>query len=199
MSKNKFFFLLVISLCFACKESLDYKFQNNEQMVVVCQGIDAKLAKEALFSFEEDILLFNNKLGINQGNMNKQFAYASFIYNGALGNANYKDIVSLHSLKVLEELKKETLWDYEKEGSRLDYNSEFVTCLISNIKSKIIKNLILNLKEANSLSPKVMADVYRKNIREVENDNNLAMFLALETYYQYLLEMDLSKIESSNE
>ncbi len=37
-----------------------------------------------------------------------------------------------------------------------------------------------------------MAENYRINISNANTDKNFALFLALETYYQYLADMDFS-------
>ncbi len=178
----------------SCNETLEYKYQDKGQ-VIDCPGVDSKLIHEALYSFENDIGTFYNNENFNPNSIVFiEYGYANFIFPGAMGDADYKSIASPHTIKLIEELKKEDqLWDRNLGESNLNYNSEFVKCLISKIQNEDIKIKLENLIEVNALSPKIMAEIYRVNSYNTLQDKYFAMFIALDTYYQYTLDIDLSK------
>jgi len=191
--KNKFVLLIAILFMYSCSESIAYKYQKNE-MNIACSGIDQALMKEALYSFENDIATYYNNEKYSPGSaVYFEYGYANFIFPGATNTADYRKIASPHTVKVLEILKKEeSLWNKNATDSKLNYNHEFVKCLISNIQNPEIKERIQTLLDANYFNPKIMAELYRVNIGDAITDNNFALFIALETYYQNLLEIDFS-------
>lgn len=180
-------------ISFGCKEELKYKYQDKAK-VLDCPFEDAQLMQEALYSFEYDISEFFNHDEYTPGSpIYFQYGYANFIYTGATGDANFKDIASPHTLQLLEKLKQyPELWNMQGSASNLNYENEYVNCLISNIKNPDIKHKIETLKSVNYLSPTTMADIYRINVIDAATDKNFAMFIALETYYQQLLKVDFS-------
>jgi hypothetical protein len=183
-----YFFVLIIS---ACSAPFEYKY-NDEPMQVSCAGANDKLLNEALYSFFDDITVYyrTKSNDPSQSGMSTYEAYANYVYNGALGQADYESIVSNHTKNVMNELRKETqLWDRKPAMSNLNYNSEFVNCLISNIKDKDMALSIQALNSANSMTPKLMADRFRLNIKAALVDPNYGMYIALDTYYQYLFDL----------
>ena len=161
-------------------------------MQVSCAGANDKLLNEALYSFFDDITVYyrTKSNDPSQSGMSTYEAYANYVYNGALGQADYESIVSNHTKNVMSELRKETqLWDKKPAMSNLNYNSEFVNCLISNIKDEDMALSIQALNSANSMTPKLMADRFRLNIKAALVDPNYGMYIALDTYYQYLFDL----------
>lgn len=190
--------IIIIAGSYSCNNGIEYKYQDRE-LQLSCDQIDGNLMKEALCSFEEDISAFYNNDNYPPNTaIYYRFGYANFIYTGATGEAKFDLMVSPHSLNILKELKKqEGLFVENKEGSRLNYDHEFVQCLINNIQNKEIKDKINTLLSVNFFSPKTMAELYRVNNRDIETDKNFAMFIALDTYYQYLIDIEKSN-ENSN-
>tara|TARA_R110000772_G_scaffold18985_2_gene53414 strand:+ start:259 stop:846 length:588 start_codon:yes stop_codon:yes gene_type:complete len=185
-----FFFVLITS---ACSESLEYKY-SDRPMQVSCSGANEKLLNEALYSFFDDITVYyrTKSNDPSESGMSTYEAYANYVYDGALGNADYKNIVSEHSKNVMNELRKESqLWDKKPAMSNLNYNSEFVKCLITNFKDKEMVSTIQTLNTANSMTPKLMADRFRLTIRAGLEDPNYGMYIALDTYYQYLFDLEI--------
>ena len=179
-------------LASACTESLEYKY-NDKPMQVSCTGANEKLLNEALYSFFDDITVYyrTKSNDPSQSGMSTYEAYANYSYAGAIGDADYKSIVSQHSRNVLKELKKETqLWDKKPAMSNLNYNSEFVNCLIENFKDKDMATTIQALNTTNSMTPKLMADRFRRTVKAAMDDPNFGMYLALDTYYQYLFDLE---------
>lgn len=177
------------------KPNIEYKYQDKPE-VVDCPGINSELIHEALYSFEFDLgTAYNYRRYMPSMPVFFQNGYASFIYHGSEGNADYKRIASPHTVKVFNELLKiEGLWDLDNERSHLNYNHEFVECLLSNIKNDDIKNTIASLREINSMSPKMMAEPYRRYVGSAYSDDKyFAMYVALDTFYQYLVDEDLEE------
>ena len=170
---------------------MDYKY-SDKPMLVTCSGADAQLMSEALYSFFDDITVYYRNLDtpLNEG-LSTQEAYAHYIYKGATGEADYANIVSDHSRKIIKELKKEKhLWNMEGAYSNLNYSSEFVSCLFSNIRKEEFRATIKSLQEINSISPKLLADRIRVSTRDAFEDPSFGMYIALDTYYQYLLDIE---------
>lgn len=196
---KKFFVTLIIIVSFySCGDQLEYKYQDNE-LSIDCKEIDINLMKEALYSFENDIASFYNNENYSPGaRIYYQFGYANFIYTGATGEANFKNIVSPHSLSILSELRKEPNLFIKKEGaSNLNYDHEFTQCLINQIKNTEIKDKIKTLLSVNFLTPKNMAEFYRVNIEDTNTDKHFALFIALDTYYQYLIDLEESNLNNN--
>ena len=183
---------LTVFLTYGCNDSLKYKY-DAEPILVSCQGADSQLLNEALYSFFDDIEIYYGTTSNGKVNkMDVSEAYANFIFKGANGEADYGKIVSPHSLKVLEKLKKEKeLWLDNSKGSRLDYNAQFVSCLISNIEDKNIKITIKALKDTGNLNPKIISERLRLAGLNALSQPNFIMYIALDTYYQYLLDLDI--------
>ncbi|MFT4669398.1 MAG: hypothetical protein ACI9AT_000731 [Ulvibacter sp.] len=184
------FFILITS---SCTEPLEYKY-NDKPMQVSCSGANEKLLNEALYSFFDDITVYyrTKSNDPSESGMSTYQAYANYVYSGAMGNADYKSIVSEHTKNVMNELRKETqLWDKKPALSNLNYNSEFVNCLITSIKDKDIATTIQALNTSNSMTPKLMADRFRLTIRAGLEDPNYGMYIALDTYYQYIFDLEI--------
>ena len=184
------FFIVITS---ACSESLEYKY-DDKPIQVGCSGVNDKLLNEALYSFFDDITVYyrTKSNDPSESGISTYEAYANYIYPGALGDADYKSIVSEHSKNVMKELRKETqLWDKKPAMSNLNYNSEFVNCLIENFKDKDMATTIRALNTANSLTPKLMAERFRLTIKAALDDPNYGMYIALDTYYQYLFDLEI--------
>ncbi len=194
--KNILLVLIILLASSSCNKPLEYKYQDKPQLIN-CPGADSKLLNEAFYSFYDDITTYYRTKfkGSNDG-MSTLKAYANFIYTGAMGEAEYKDIASEHTIKIIEKLKKEKqLWTKESTNSNLNYNSEFVACLFSNIKNNDFKTTILSLKEVSYLSPKILAERFRTSTQEAQDDPNYGMYIILDTYYQYLMGLDLSSVK----
>ncbi len=188
-------FILIISVlifCSGCEETIKYKHQDKPSLVK-CQGADSQLLNEAMYSFFDDITVYYRKKDSPQNlGISTLEAFANYIYTGALGEADYKNIVSEHSKQIVKLLKEDKrLWNMGRTYSNLNHNSEFVSCLIHNIKDDDLKTSILSLKEINSVSPKLLADVFRIHTRNALEDPNYGMYIALDTYYQYLMNLEL--------
>lgn len=185
--------ILIISLIafISCQESIEYKYQDREQLVD-CPGLDSKLAHEAYYSFRDDLAEYTMKNIPDIDYHNYSYSLALYIFKGAEGTADYKNIVSQHTLNILKELKKKSqIWDLQSDKSNLNYNSEFINCLIQGIQNEDVKQAIISFRKVHYQNPKSLAEFYRTSIVNAENDKYYAMFLAFETYYQYLYDLEI--------
>jgi hypothetical protein len=184
---------MISLLVSSCDKSFNYKYQEKPQLIS-CAGADAELLNEALYTFFDDISSYYQAKFIGKnGKIGTFEAYSNFIYVGAMGTADYKNIATAHTLNVLSKLRQEKeLWNKVGDSSKLNYQSKFVTCLIERIENNEMKTTLKSLIKVNFLSPKIMAERFRVSNREALEDPNYAMFVALDTYYRYLLDIDHS-------
>ncbi len=192
---NKIYLLIItIATLSSCSKPFPYKYQNEEQ-VINCSNNEAKIMNEALYAFKEDISRYYLKEIQEKEYLNFSYSYAQYIYGGAKGTVFYKEIASPHTLKVYNELlKQDALFIKRKGKSNLNYKNEFVKCLINKFKNEAMKNKLLNLIDVAYLSPGVMAENYRVAAADAETDPNFLLFIALDTFYQRLLELDIPEI-----
>ena len=185
--------LLLVGLT-SCKNDnklSEYKYAD-KPIVLTCNTMDTKLYQEALYSFEDDILNFYGK---DKPNASLVQAYNQFIRMANFGNIKYEDILSAHSIKVFEALKKDNnLWDVNNSKSHLNYNSTFFNCIANNISDANLKTTLNALLTTNSMSPKLFGAPLLNKYSTALNDKYLASYIAFELYYAKLFDLDLSKI-----
>jgi hypothetical protein len=179
--------LVMITFYISCDTPMQYKYQEQPK-VVECSSDHSDLLHEALYSFEADIDTSYNLGRLPPGApISVQSAYAKYTYTGARGEANYSEIASAHSRTIYRVLLNETdLYTESKGEVSLDYTHPFVTCLIDKIENSEVKSIMQNLIEANSMSSKIMASLFRINSRDARDDKHFALYLALDTYYKNL-------------
>ena len=191
---NKYNILIAISITIlSCKEPIEYQFIDSPE-TIKCEGLDYNLAHEAYYSFRQDIATYVKDLHIGYDYLNYKESLGYYIYRGAQGNFDYKEVASTHTIKLLKLLKENAdLWDTTNAKSNINYHSEFITCLVQNIKNKEVKKTMTSLIESNSMSPSIFAENYRLNFFDCYDDNHFGMLIAFDTYYQYLYEVDFNK------
>jgi len=180
-------FLAIITITFlisSCTKPLDYKYQDKKQ-INVCKGLDAKLASEAYYSFREDLAEYTKKTNVSVDYLDYQYSLALYIYNGTEGLANYKSIASSHSLEIFKKLQnEEQLWVNPATG-KINYNSEFIDCLLKNIQNNEVRLPLISLRDTGSINKLSLAELFRTTIKDAETDPAYAMFIAFETYYKF--------------
>jgi hypothetical protein len=184
-----FIVIFVINLS-SCKKQLEYKYSDKEDFLI-CDSLNIELYKEALYAFESDLLDYH---GGQDSNITS--SYFSFLHRAFNNSIRYNDIVSPHTLLVLESLKKETdLWDFENKKSNLNYNSSIINCISSNIQNKDIKTTFNALLSVNSMDPKLFGPSFATHYEELITDKHLALYVALDLYYAKLFDIDFTEIE----
>lgn len=198
MKKSKFILVLIgITVLTGCEKDLAYQFQDKPQKVD-CPGLDKSLMHEALYSFQEDIGAHYNRYTDHKKGSSLYYmeGYAQYVYFGFSGTAPYDEIVSDHSLAILERLRKESdLWTLKQGMYQLNYHSDYVKCLFNSIQDDELRTKIISLKEVNYLTPQIIAETMRVQVILVVQDPYLAMYMALDAYYQPLMNRKFSKSE----
>jgi len=191
------FNLILLSLTvtvFSCKNEKpfdDYQFISNGIMINCNDENTAAIVNEALFSFENDITKFYSK-----GQPNINLAYSQFVRNAINGRVSYAEIVSPHTVKVFEALKKEgEIWDAQNSKSHLNYNSTFFDCITNNIQDKNLKTTLKALISTNSMSPKLFGSPLMTRYNRATSDKYLAGYIAFDLYYAKLFDVDLSQVK----
>lgn len=198
MKKSNFILvLMVVTVWMGCEKDITYQFQDKPQKVD-CPDLDKSLMHEALYSFQEDIGDHYNRYTDHKKGSSLYYmeGYAQYVYFGFSGSAPYGEIVSDHSLAILEKLRKESdLWTLQQGMYRLNYHGDYVNCLFHSIQDEELRNKIISLKEVNYLTPQIIAETMRVNVIRVIQDPYLAMYMALDAYYQPLMNRKFSKNE----
>ena len=181
--------LMLILTLIACHQGPEYRFKDQPR-VVDCTGMSEDFMHELLYSFREDIGAFYNQYtDYIQGSTSYYYeAYGQYIYFGFSGTARFDDIASEHSRALLQELRKEKDFWIVKDGQeRLNYNHPYLMCLIDGVADDDLRVSLQNLRKAKSLTPELIAETMRINFQKVLADPNLAMYMALDGYYQPLI------------
>ena len=195
--KTQFFKLLLITMTISlasCKKEnkivfTDFKYADKPD-AMTCGDMDTKLLKEALYSFEDDII--NH---YDTQNRNTSRAYTRLITESIINRLKIEDVISEHTVKVFEALKQnEDLWNIDGGANHLNYNSQVVNCIADNINNQRIKSTFNALKQTNSLTPKLIGEPIKSSSAQLINDKYLATFVALQYYYNKLFDIDLTTI-----
>jgi len=183
---------LTILLFISCNKEpkFEYKYADKEDFLK-CNSTNNQLYKEALYTFEQDLLNYHNTQSSNIIS-----CYVSFLHRQSNGNIRYKDIVSPHTLLVLEALKQDKeLWDFENKKSYLNYKSPIINCISNNIQNKDIKTTLNALLSSNSMDSELFRAAFAPQYVELISDKYLALYLALDLYYAKLFDIDFTEIE----
>ncbi|MDU8886541.1 hypothetical protein RXV94_10255 [Yeosuana sp. MJ-SS3] len=195
--KTQFFKLLLITMAMSlasCKtenkvEFTDFKYADKPD-AMTCGDMDTKLLREALYSFEDDIV--NH---YDAQNRNTSRAYTRLITESIINRLRIEDVISEHTVKVFEVLKQDKdLWSLNNGKSNLNYNSQLVNCIADNIRNERLKSTFNALQQTNSLTPKLIGEPIKSSSVQLINDKYLATFVALQYYYSKLFDVDLSTI-----
>jgi len=184
-------FVFFITLNFSCKQTnpeatlADYKYADQPE-TISCDPTNDKLMKEALYSFENDIINSYDPNG-----KNKLRAYRSFVNNATANRVDVANMMSKQTKAVFDVLKTKTeLWD----GTTLNYKSNLVKCLSNNIQDQNLKTTFNALVTTNSMSQKLFGPALRSNT-SYTRDPYLQTFLALDYYYTKMLTLDFTQVD----
>ena len=186
--KTVFVFFIVLN--FSCKQNntevtlAEYKYAEKPE-TISCDPANDKLLKEALYSFEKDIL---NQYDPN--GKNKLRAYRAFVNNVISDRVKPENMMSSHTKAIFDVLKtKSDLW---QEGA-LNYNSDLVKCLSQNMQDQSLKKTFNALVSTNSMNYKLFGPALRSN-SSYTRDAYLQTFIALDYYYSKMFDLDFTKI-----
>ncbi|MBC3757587.1 hypothetical protein H7U19_04180 [Hyunsoonleella sp. SJ7] len=192
---NLIVFLIVITFCSCEKKAKektlsDYKFAE-KGIVLNCDGFDAKLLNEALFSFEEDIIAHYGK-----DNPNVTRAYSQFVSYATRNRVKYSEVVSPHTVEIFEVLKtKSELWNPNSAKSKLNYDSPVFKCIVDNISDNNLKTTLNALLTTNSMSPKLFGPALQSKYSLAIRDKYLSAYMAFDLFYAKLFDVDLNQVK----
>lgn len=190
-----FIYLAIICLFVGCQnDTLVYKYQDYPDVLPNCEVPNQALLKEAIYSFEND--LFDYIFDKERIQIAK--AYAKFIGPAVKGEQDYDRVVSTHSLRVFEELKKEGyLWDTEGRFSNVNYNTELFNCIAENIQYSEVRVPMMNLLKVNSMRSDLVLNTAARRQSAITSDVYMKTFIALELYYGKFFGMEITPIDAN--
>ena len=183
---------LTILLFISCnqKPKLVYKYADKEDFLK-CINVNNQLYKEALYTFEQDLINYHNT---QRSKLTS--CYVSFLHRRSNGNINYNEFVSPHTLLVLEALKKDDAFlGFENKKSNLNYKSPVINCISNNIQNEDIKATLNALLSSNSMNSKLFTAAFAPQYNELVTDKYLALYVALDLYYAKLIDIDFTDAE----
>ena len=197
MDKNKIYIatVLLLFLALSCKKEMtlsEYKYSNNNY-TLECEDYQLELIKEAVFSFEDDILKHFEK----KGSKNLSQTYSRYVNLSSYGRLQYNEIVSDHSKEILNILKsEEDLWSQTSNGWSLNYSHSILSCISNNMKDKDLQTTFNALLSTNSMSQKLFADAIKRTSYKAIRDKSLATYIALDLYFAKLIDANLDSPET---
>jgi len=190
--KRIILYTLTFLLFISCnqKSKLVYKYVDKEDLFE-CDSLNNQLYKEALYSFEQDLINYHNTTDSKITS-----CYVSFLHRQSNGNIKYNEFVSPHTLLVLEALKKDDAFlGFENKKSNLNYSSPVINCISNNIQNEDIKTTLNALLSSNSMNSKLFTTAFAPQYNELVSDKYLALYVALDLYYAKLIDKDFTDAE----
>lgn len=180
--------VFVITLNFSCNKNeatlSEFKYANQPETVTCKTGYD-DILKEALYTFENDIINKYDPKG-----KNKVRSYRTYISNALLDRQDLPNTISAHTKEVFDVLKsKPDLFN----GNTLNYNSDIAKCIGTNMKDKGLQTTYNALLQTNSMSSKLFGAPLRTSTAYTR-DNYLATFIALDLFYAKLNGVDFTTV-----
>jgi hypothetical protein len=191
--KKIVFLILATASIISCnqKAKFDFKYADQEQ-VITCPEANNPLLNEALYSFEKDLIFKYDSL-----DQRIITAYGAFMYRGMDGSAKYDEIITPNTRPIVEALIAENILIEDKTPSHLNYEHPTVQCIIDNIKDEDLKTTINALIETKTMNPKLFNSRMRNFGRNSGKDRHLALFVALDGYYQQILNITPQESEKN--
>lgn len=191
--KKIVFLIIATTTIISCnqKATFDFKFADQEQVISCAETQDA-LLNEALYSFENDLITKYDSI-----NKSKIKGYGAFVYRGMDGSANYEEIISENTRPIIDALIAENILIENKTPSRLNYEHPTVRCIINNIKDEDLKRTVNALIDTKTMNPKLFNSRFRNFGRNADKDRYLALYIALDGYYQQILNLTPQESQES--
>ncbi|MBT8267503.1 MAG: hypothetical protein KJO41_04280 [Bacteroidia bacterium] len=183
--------LIFTILLLSCKKEapITYKYSEKEDLFA-CSSVDMELIKEALYAFEDYVT--------NNHSFREPFTTAK-------GYANYWSVATTdrmpfinklddHTKAIFNALKDEQdLWVNNGNKVTLNYNGEFMSCLIDNVKNEEAKRVMSALVETKTFRSNIFTPALDRNTKQFLVDKSLAAYVALDLFYAKLFQIDFSK------
>lgn len=180
--------ILVITF-YSCDKKPTVVFEHSDkEQVIQCDPELDPLLNEALYIFEESI-----KESYDAEMMMLNEAYGRYLYSGFSGTAEYDRLATKQSLIVRDALINAGVLKVGGFKSNLNYNHPVVECIISKIEEEGIRLTLQALVETNTMDPKLFNTRMRNFGNQAEKNRYEALYVALDTYYQYLIGIELTE------
>ncbi len=182
-------FVIFITSCETGKKSapLEYIYAEKKQ-VINCENQNNALLNEALYSFENDIIK-----KYDRDAQRVAYAYANFIMPGITGTVDFKRLASDHSQKILQKLiEEEIIIPNVGTKSNLNYTHPAVSCIIDASEDTAIKQTLESLIKVGGMDPSLFDTRLVNKGPDLYTQRNLALYVALDAYYQNLADVDFS-------
>jgi len=184
------YILIIFALVFAvssCDQKPEIAFDHaDKDQVIQCDPELDALLNEALYVFEENI-----RQTYDGSTLMIEDAYDRLVYVGFEKTVEFDDIASKKSLEVRDALIYEGILKEEGGESNLNYSHPAVKCVISKIEDKALKSTIEALIETNTMNPKLLNTRMSNFGSRAAKNRNEAFYVALDTYYQNLVGVQL--------
>lgn len=187
--------ILLITFVFAmsCKTepNIEYKYQQEDELFE-CDAVDMALIKEAIYAFEDYIknhYSFQNPKSVDQG----YYYYWEISRSTRIPAVEF---INPHVLNIRDELKKiDDLWITKGETTTLNYKHPMVKCISNYMVNPELKKTFDVLTESNTFKDQVFLALLKRDPIAIKKDPALATYLALDTFYARILNLDFSNLE----
>jgi len=193
MKKISILFLVTTLFLTNCKQepSITYKYQENDDLFD-CDVVDMNLIKEAKYAFEDYIekhYSFQNPKSVDQG----YYYYWEIAKSARIPAVEF---INPHVLQIRDELKKiDGLWITKNETTTLNYSHPMVKCISDYMVDPELKRIFSVLTESNTFKDQVFLALLKRDPVAIKKDPGLATYLALDTFYARILNLDFSNLE----
>jgi len=193
--KNIAFYLLIFLTINSCKKEpqIDYKYNDKEDLFP-CSEAEMDLIKEAVYAFEDyaiDHYAKYNPKTIGQG--------MYFYWKVSINESTYPklQVVPPHIIKLRDLLKQQNdLWTITNDKFHLNYNHPLLTCIGNTMNEKNHKDTFNTLLDSNTFKSSVYLAALKRKELELENDIAFRTYLALETFYAKIMNVDFNDLDA---
>jgi hypothetical protein len=193
MKKISILLAFVALLFSGCKNEpkIDYQYQLEDDLFE-CDAVDMNLIKEAVYAFEDYIknhYTYTNPKSVDQG----YYYYWEIALNGRIPAVEF---ISPHILEIRDQLKKiDGLWVTNGETTTLNYNHPLIKCISDHLKDPQMKQTFDVLIQSHTFKENVFLASIKRISESLGNDAALDTYLALDTFYARILNLDFSDMD----
>lgn len=187
--------ILIIALVFttSCKTepNLEYKYLQEDELFE-CGSVDMTLIKEAVYAFE-DYIKYNYSI---QGDKSIEKGYYFYWEISKGTRIPAVEFIDDHILAIRDKLKKvDDLWVINGDEALLNMQHPIVKCIGDYMKEPRLKQIFNVLTESNTFKHSVFIAPMGRDPKVIRDDRALCTYLALNTFYARILNLDFSNLE----
>jgi hypothetical protein len=195
LKMKKFSTILLIALTFttSCKTepNLEYKYLQEDELFE-CGAIDMDLIKEAVYAFEDYIKQHYSIQG--EKSIEKGYYFYWEVSKGTRIPA--VEFIDDHILAIRDELKKvDNLWVINGNDAQLNMEHPIVKCIGDYMQDQKLKPIFNVLTESKTFKHNVFIAPMGRDPQAIRNDRALCTYLALNTFYARILNLDFSNLD----